>query len=289
MDKYSVVLDVVRTGSFSKTAQNLNYSQSAISQTIKSFEAEMGFPIFKRTNSGVKLIPAAQEVIDSLTAINNEQKKLTRISDALTKAETGKVRLGLFFSFATTYLPEMIKTFKEEHPNIEFKIFTGNQEEIHDLLAHGNIDIAVTSEQSVLEFNYDKIIQDEFMIALPLEHPLTKLPAISIYDLQDVTYILSGEKFTYEIGDIFKSANVKPVSTMELYDEMVALRFIEAGFGISVFSNFFLSSIPNHANVAIRPFKEHYYRSLVLATNKNHFISASAKLFLTFLKDFFGV
>lgn len=285
MNKYDVILDVCKTGSFSKTAHNLNYSQSAISQTIRSFEAEMGFPIFKRTNTGVQLIPAAQEVINSLAAINAEQEKLRQISDAITNAECGVVRLGLFLSFSITYLPGMIKEFQEKYPKIDFQIYTGNQKEIHDLLEQGSIDIAITSEQSVLEFDYSKIIKDEFVIALPVDHPLAVQPAISVYDLENVEYILSGEKFRYEIGAIFNNANIHPHYSFELYDEMVALRFIEAGFGISVFSKFFLSSIPNHADVAIRPFKEHYYRSLVLATNKAHFISASSKLFLAFVKE----
>lgn len=120
MNKYDVILDVCKTGSFSKTAHNLNYSQSAISQTIRSFEAEMRFPIFKRTNTGVTLIPAAQEVINSLAAINAEQEKLKRISDAITNAECGVVRLGLFLSFSITYLPGMIKKFQEKYPKIDF-------------------------------------------------------------------------------------------------------------------------------------------------------------------------
>ena len=284
MNKYDVILDVCKTGSFSKTAHNLNYSQSAISQTIRSFESEMGFPIFKRTNTGVQLIPAAQEVIDSLAVINAEQDHLKRISDTITNAESGVVRLGLFLSFSITYLPKLIKEFQEKYPRIDFQIFTGNQKEIHDLLEQGSIDIAITSEQSVLEFDYSKIIKDEFVIALPPDHPLADYPSISVYDLNNIEYILSGEKFRYEIGSIFENANVHPHYSLDLYDEMVALRFIEAGFGISVFSKFFLSSIPNHADVAIRPFKEHYYRYLVLATNKSHFISASSKLFLAFLE-----
>ena len=285
MNKYKVILDVVKTGSFSKTAQNLSYSQSAISQTIKLFESEIGFPIFKRTNTGVQLIPAAQEVINSLNAIEKEQEKLQQISDAMTKETSGKVRLGLFFSFATTTLPNLLKKFQETYPEIEFEIFTGNQKEIHDLLEKGAIDIAISSENSLREFEYTNFLDDEFLIVLPLEHPLSKQPTISVYELKDMNYILSGEKFKYEIGDIFKSTDVKPKIKLELFDEMVALRFIEAGFGISVFSKYFLDSIPNHANVVRRPFTEHYYRSLVLATNPNHYISASARLFLKYLKE----
>lgn len=203
----------------------------------------------------------------------------------MTKETTGTVKLGLFFSFAVSNFPYLLKEFQSNYPHIKFEIYTGNQQELHDLLEKGQLDIVVASENSVSEFNYEKILNDEFMVVLPLDHPLANKPAISIYDLQDVDYILSGEKFKFEIGEIFKNVHINPKIKLDLFDEMVALRFIEAGFGISVFSKYFLDSIPNHANVAIRPFKEHYYRSIVLATNQNHFISASSRLFLKYLKE----
>lgn len=74
-NNYEVILDICKTGSFSKTARNLNYSQAALSQMVKAYETELGFPIFKRTNSGVVLIPSAQDVINSLEIIHHELEK----------------------------------------------------------------------------------------------------------------------------------------------------------------------------------------------------------------------
>lgn len=284
MNKYDVILEVYKTGSFTKTAQNLNYSQSAVSQAIKAFEAEMGFPIFKRTNSGVKLLPAATDVIQSLKVINQEQEKLNRISDAMTKSESGIVRLGLFFSFAITYFPKLLKEFTDLHPFIRFEIFTGNQDEISEKLARGDIDIAFTSKDSVLDFSYEEVIRDEFMAVIPMNHALSSSVSLSIHDFNSLSYILSGEKFNFEIGKIIRSVPIKPNYTLEISDEMVALKLIEAGFGVGIFSKFFLDSIPNHANVVIRPFKEHYYRSLVIATNKAHFSSAASDAFFSFMQ-----
>lgn len=285
MNKYEVVLDVYSTGNFTKTAQHFNYSQSAVSQAVKAFEEELGFPIFKRTNAGVKLLPAAESVIRSLRVILKEEERLARISDAMTQAESGTVRLGLFFSFAVTYLPAMLKAFQATYPRVRFEIFTGNQDEIKEKLSQGEIDIAFTSGVSARGFYSREIIRDEFMAALPTDHPLTKTPALSIYDFNDLTYILAGEKFDFEIGAIVSAAGIVPSYTMEISDEMVALKLIEAGFGVGIFSKFFLDSIPGHAQVAIRPFKEHYYRALVIAMNEDYFIPAAAKNFFNFMAD----
>lgn len=61
MSKYEIILDVCKTGSISKTAAKLNYSQSAVSQLIKSFETELGLTLFKRTKHGVQLLPNTEE------------------------------------------------------------------------------------------------------------------------------------------------------------------------------------------------------------------------------------
>lgn len=49
MTKYEMILSVYHTHSISVTAEKYNYTQSAISQAIKSFEKELGLPLFKRT------------------------------------------------------------------------------------------------------------------------------------------------------------------------------------------------------------------------------------------------
>lgn len=284
MDKYDVILEVVKTNNISQAAKNLNYSQSAISQTIKSFENDMGFPIFKRTNSGVKLLPNAKSVIKSLEIIHQENLKLQQLSDSMTQSEIGTVRIGSFISIAMIYLPNILKEFTAKYPKIKFEIFTGNQQEICEKLRLNEIDIAFTSMYGMEEFSYEIFLQDEFVIVLPQTHPLVTEPSISINRIVDETYILSGERFDFEIGSFIHSLGLEPQYTFEIFDELVALKLIEAGFGISIFSKFFLDSIPNHVNVAIRPINEHYYRSLIIAKNPSVYSSAASDIFNRFAK-----
>ncbi|MGG5318557.1 LysR family transcriptional regulator [Enterococcus sp. AZ072] len=284
MEKYDVILEVVRTSNISKAAKNLNYSQSAISQTIKSFESEMGFPIFKRLNSGVQLLPNAQDVIKSLEIIHQENQKLQQLSDSMTQSEIGTVRIGSFISFAMTYLPKILKEFTAKYPKIKFEIFTGNQQEIYTKLHRNEIDIAFTSMYGMEEFSCEVFLKDEFVVVLPCDHPLVTESTISINRIVEETYILSGERFDFEIGNFIHSLGLEPQYTFEIFDELVALKLIEAGFGISIFSKFFLDSIPNHVTVAIRPIKEHYYRSLVIARNPEVYSSAASDIFKGFAK-----
>lgn len=285
MKKYEIIIDVCKTGSFTKTAHRLNYSQAAVSQTVKSFEAELGFPIFKRKKSGVELLPAAREVIDSLEVITAEQKHLKEISDSLTKSDSGLIRIGTIFSMAVNLLPNILKEFHVIYPDINFDIFCGEYDEIHTKLSNGEIDLAFTSKYGAEGFTQIELLQDEFMAVMPVDHPLSKKMALSIHDLEGVPYIPSGEKFDFEIGEIFDTVRITPTVSFKLTDELVSHKLIEAGFGVSVSTKYLLDATMAFADICIRPFKEHYYRTLVIAKNDLRFCPAAAITFLNFLKE----
>ena len=67
MSKYQTILAVCETHSISKAASKLNYTQSAVSQTIKNFEKELGVPLFKRSKQGMEQpdLPAWKRAISA--------------------------------------------------------------------------------------------------------------------------------------------------------------------------------------------------------------------------------
>jgi len=66
MNKYKTILSVCETHSLSRTAALLNYTQSAVSQTIKNFEKELGLEIFIRSKNGMELKSDMTWILESL-------------------------------------------------------------------------------------------------------------------------------------------------------------------------------------------------------------------------------
>ncbi|WP_425358105.1 LysR substrate-binding domain-containing protein [Eremococcus coleocola] len=94
-------------------------------------------------------------------------------------------------------------------------MFPGNQGEIHQRLENGKSDIAFTSKYGSDDFEYNPILKDELVAVLPLDHPLAKDISVPIAKIQDYTYICSGEKIDFEIGDILKGHHIKPIQTLK--------------------------------------------------------------------------
>ena len=102
MSKYQTILAVCETHSISKAASKLNYTQSAVSQTIKNFEKELGVPLFKRSKQGMELLPGTEEIMDSLRIICQEENKISQIAAGLTSLEKAISASGRFRAFLIT-------------------------------------------------------------------------------------------------------------------------------------------------------------------------------------------
>ena len=113
MTKYEMILSVYHTHSISVTAEKYNYTQSAISQAIKSFEKELGLPLFKRTKNGMLPISNTEEIIRELRTICDAENRIADIASNLTSLKNGYIHIGTIKSIAYNWLPSRVKTFSK--------------------------------------------------------------------------------------------------------------------------------------------------------------------------------
>lgn len=284
MSKYEVILTVCEMENISKAALKLKYSQSAVSQAIKNFERELGCPLFKRSKSGVSVLPGMERIVQSLRVIVGEEKRIREAADAVTGFEYGVVRIGSISSIVTRWLPQIIAAFSALYPQIKFELYVGTFYDLKDMLQNEKIDFAFTSRMGAGDFEFTPLLQDELMVLLPLRHPLAKNITISIEELKDQTIIISSEGLDHEIGEIIKSNQVDQEEYKYIINEDFAtMKLVESGFGVSILPKLFLDA--NHADICIRPLKERYYRSLGIACFKRENISSIAGKFMQFATE----
>ena len=92
MNKYKTILSVCETHSLSRTAALLNYTQSAVSQTIKNFEKELGLEIFIRSKNGMELKSDMTWILESLRAICDAENEIERTAASLVNLDSGLIR-----------------------------------------------------------------------------------------------------------------------------------------------------------------------------------------------------
>jgi DNA-binding transcriptional LysR family regulator len=142
-------MDVLRTfvtglelGSFSKAAQRLGRSQSAISTQLRRLEEQTGKPLFKRSGRGLALTAAGESLLSyakRILELNDEA------IDGLQDGEVeGWVRLGIPQDFAEGWLTGVLGQFARAHPKVRVEVRAEQNVTVIERLVQGELDLALT-------------------------------------------------------------------------------------------------------------------------------------------------
>jgi DNA-binding transcriptional LysR family regulator len=159
-------MDVLRTfviglelGSFSKAAQRLGRSQSAISTQLRRLEEQAGKPLFKKSGRGLALTSAGENLLSyakRILELNDEA------IDGLKDAEVeGWVRLGIPQDFAEGWLTGVLGQFARSHPKVRVEVRAEQNVAIIDRLVQGELDLALT-------WGADDKVRAEALVDLPM-------------------------------------------------------------------------------------------------------------------------
>lgn len=283
MNKHNVIKTVYEMKSISCAANKLNYTQSAVSQIIKGFEKEVGVKIFKRSKSGVELMPNAEEIMKCIIEICNLEEKINDISDNLTSLDTGYIRIGTIQSIAYNWLPKILDRFSEDYPNISFDIVVDKFDELVKKVKSNQLDIIFVSEYSVPDMNFVKLYIDELVLITPVKHKLSSQITVPISKLKDEKFILSADGLSYETGIIFNRNGIDPEIKYKVNEDFTVIKLVESGFGVAILPKLLLENTP--FNVSIRNFSEHYNRVLGVAYSKDIELTPVVEMFINYVKD----
>ena len=144
MNRYIAFLKVFERNSFSDAARDLGYTQSAVSQMIKSLEEELGVTLLVRSRSGVALTYEGRHLLPYIRDTVNAYRMLQSQAAGFSGLEQGTIRLGTFTSVSSFLLPPAMERFRSQHSGIRFELYQGLYYEIEDWVREGVVDFGFT-------------------------------------------------------------------------------------------------------------------------------------------------
>lgn len=285
MSKYEIILDVYHTCSFSVTAEKFNYTQSAVSQIVRNYEKKIGLPLFKRTHNTIEPLPNTEHIISELQKICDAEQRIIDISDRLNNLESGFIRIGTVQSIAYHWLPDILKDFSVQYPNIQFEIYVYGFRELNALTESNQLDLCFTSEYAAPHLEFSPLGTDELLLVTPRGHKLSEKLSVPFSNIDEINYISTSDRLEYETGQLFKFYNIKPNVKYELNEDFAALKMVEAGFGITILSKLLLTDAP--FDICVRPFTEHFTRTLGVGCPKTENLNPAATVFLTYAQKWY--
>lgn len=116
------VLALSETLSFSKAAERVHLSQSALSKSISSLEDELGLKIFERTTNSVSIAPVGQFVIDHARHLLSEATNFSKNVEYLKTGALGSVSVGAGPFPATCFLADGVRVFHKRYPKVSLSL-----------------------------------------------------------------------------------------------------------------------------------------------------------------------
>lgn len=139
---------IAEVQNFSKSAEQLGYSQSAVTMQIKQLENELHTRLFERigkqvrlTQAGERLLPYVLDILNSIRKAENIEQEPERIS--------GKLRIGTCESYVISILPPVIMELSEICPHVEISTHTALVPDLFDMLRQNDIDILFFMDQKI--------------------------------------------------------------------------------------------------------------------------------------------
>ena len=281
LQKYLSFVSAAELGSFTRAAEQLNYSQSGISRMIADLEKEWNLVLLERGKGGVRLTSDGMKLLPHAQRLIAEYERLQAQVDELNGLQSGLIRIGTFSSVATHWLPAIIKEFQRDYPNIDYELLLGDYTEIEEWIVQGRVDCGFLALPVKPELETIFLERDPLMAILPQDHPLQDLEAFPVEALCQEPFLLLEKGGKAEISDIFERSRLTPHVHFTTWDDYAILSMVESGLGVSVLPQLILRRIPYR--VAIRPLSPPAYRDIVLALRSKKSAPLAVKRFLDYL------
>src|SRR6478735_8857623 len=247
--KYEILNKVAEVKSFTKAADALALTQSAVSHAITNLESEFGFLLVNRNRSGITLTTEGETMLLAIRKVLQENEKVHQEAASLLGLAKGTIKIGIFKSVSTKWLPEIIRLMEKNYPEIQIQLKEGDYLEIEQWLLSGEIDCGFINITHSSQFHIISLEKEPFI-----------MPTYGGY---------------HDIKQLFEEHGIQPDIRFELMDESAILSMVTHHLGISILPEMLLDSIPQELRAI--PFQVDSYRSIGLATR--YHLSPAAKKF----------
>ncbi|MHB1661929.1 MAG: LysR family transcriptional regulator [bacterium] len=283
LNQLNILKTLAETESFTKTAEALFITQSAVSHSIATLENELEIKLVKTDKKTVALTEAGEKVCSAAKDILGGIDRLKEEVSALKNLQTGNLKVGCFQSVSVRILPGVLKEFKRKYPGINISWFEGTDLEVTEWLLKGAVDVGfVVLPAEGLETV--TLLEDKMFGVFPAKHRLCSRKTVSIKELaheQLVTFRGSscGMLVTSSLmNSISDAGGIDGIKKIEARNISTIIEMIREGIGVAVVPKL---AIPlNYDGICSVPVAPEIKREIALAARSFGNLSLSAKAFM---------
>lgn len=276
--KYRAFVTAAETGSMTRAADVLGYTQSGVSHLIDALEQELGITLLVRRKTGTALTAEGERILPAVRSMLRATEAVRGIADEINGLKSGTLRIGTFSSVALQWLPALLSDYLKSFPGIDVRVTNGTYSVVEDALCENRLDCAFVTTPSRERFDIAELAEDRLMAILPGGSPLAGKASIFAQELAEEPFILPAEGWNYDIGGVFRRMEHPPFIRFDMSDDFAAVGMVRHGMGITILPELLIRDLPMDgiAAVPIADTKRH----IGIATLNGACVSPAVRAFI---------
>ncbi|VEG12448.1 LysR family transcriptional regulator [Moraxella cuniculi] len=279
---------VAEQNSFTKAAETLCLTQSALSGLIKELEQNLGVKLFDRTtrklylsDAGTRLLPQARRVLNEMSVLNEKVSNLKSLHQ-------GHVRLAVSQQLSASAMPKFVAKFCELHPNIQVTLTDCSVDDVVEHIENLEADLGIAPERMYSDdLEAIALFSSPFYLVLPATHPFAKKDVVRWTDLLNERLITLNGPFIKSLQNELPAQISSRIFNpdFEVNFLSTALGMTRMGLGVTLCLLYAAEWVEQNGLV-MRPIADPVVeRKFLLYTHKNRSLSPAALAFKGFLEQ----
>ena len=230
------LLAVVKEGSFTRAAQRLSVSQSALSHQVKALERSVGQPLLERLQDSVRLTPMGRAYLPHAVATLHNVQEAWNVGQPGEKADPISLRVATVYSITLGLMPPVIRAWQRSYPGADVEVLEfENFDEMTERMALGVVDIAVGPLPPRWRLPACELGTEDLVIVLAADDPLVTgaRRRVRLAELADRPWVLytAENGLTPIVAQACARAGFSPRPAVRPHHTATALQLAAVGLG----------------------------------------------------------
>jgi LysR family transcriptional regulator, transcription activator of glutamate synthase operon len=212
-------------------------TQSGVSRALSRLEREVGTPLLRRSGRTLRMTHAGSVFKRHVDAMLHQMDDGLAAVDQLIEPETGTVALAFELSLGTWLVPDLVSSFRADHPSVQFELKQVSDELLTAVLGRGEVDLEIsTFRRTDPTVQWRRLLTEPLRLAVGSEHPLARRAQIRLGEVSSEPFIMLRPTSLLRqlCDDLCEEAGFSPALGFEGDDLPTVLGFVAAGLGVAI-------------------------------------------------------
>ena len=246
-------------GNFTAAADQLFITQSTLTKAMNSLEGTLGVPLFEKRGRNIRLTVYGEKFYKDMQEVAGQMNESIHTLHDMIDLKSGNISIAGSYTMVAEYLPNKIRRFRKDYPDIDFSIKYTATGTVLKQLAEGTVELGFCGDYDETQKRYDmierfKIREEELIVIVPPSCRMADMGQITDFSVfKEDQFIVNNKSNTgtnYVFNRMCEAAGFSPHIVFESNDDHTMIGMVASGLGMAVIAN-----SPLLLNIPLSPVK----------------------------------